>query len=395
MPNPNPEIDVRRLGMMDPKITVLPGVAELLGGESFPRCESPSLRLEKIVRVGGDSKKDEVSAVVACHQKNAKRIPPVVPKDAVMFSAKLGARLIINQAGGVLENAGLCLHRHYGDPYIPGSAVKGIARHAAWCEWRDEQDDGKKQQIAQRIVRVFGYPTGDKALDDYLCPDKDKRVATAGNVCFFAAVPEGRVALAVDIVNCHHSEYYGGKRPQAFDDESPNPQFFPVIEEGAIFSFCLKAVGSNTSQETSETLLMQAKNWLLTALTLHGAGAKTVSGYGWFIFDSERDEREAEERRLQQEKDAQAERLRLEEEARLATLDPVERETEKLLKLASEPFAHFAKELSAKSEEERRAFVRVMRHPEKKKWWKMKQKKDVALADSIRAVAEELGETLT
>ncbi len=267
MPTPNPEIDVRRLGTMALKITVLPEVVELLGGESLPRCESPSLRLEKIVRVGGDPKKDEVSAVVACHQKRAKRIPPVVPKGAVMFSAKLGARLIVNQAGGVLENAGLCLHRHYGDPYIPGSAVKGIARHAAWCEWCDEQDDGKKQQIAQRIVRVFGYPTGDKALDDYLCPDKDKRVATAGNVCFFAAVPEGRVALAVDIVTPH-----GGN-----DWSDPVPSPFPVVEKDVVFRFVLSPRGMMAVDDVEA-----ACNWLRTGVCHHGIGTKNNAGYGWF-----------------------------------------------------------------------------------------------------------------
>jgi CRISPR/Cas system CMR subunit Cmr6 (Cas7 group RAMP superfamily) len=53
--------------------------------------------------------------------------------------AQLQSRLMVNMAGGVKENAGLCLDR-FGLPYIPGSAVKGCARRAAlatlheWCE---------------------------------------------------------------------------------------------------------------------------------------------------------------------------------------------------------------------------------------------------------------------
>jgi len=58
---------------------------------------------------------------------------------ATSLFAQLQSRLMVNMAGGVMENAGLCLDR-FGLPYIPGSAVKGCARRAAlaalheWCE---------------------------------------------------------------------------------------------------------------------------------------------------------------------------------------------------------------------------------------------------------------------
>lgn len=53
--------------------------------------------------------------------------------------AQLLSRLMVNMAGGVMENAGLCLDR-FGLPYLSGSAVKGCARRAVlaalreWCE---------------------------------------------------------------------------------------------------------------------------------------------------------------------------------------------------------------------------------------------------------------------
>ena len=56
----------------------------------------------------------------------------------ILFT-QLQSRLMVNMAGGVMENAGLCLDR-FGLPFIPGSAVKGCARRAAigafhdWCE---------------------------------------------------------------------------------------------------------------------------------------------------------------------------------------------------------------------------------------------------------------------
>ena len=105
--------------------TALEKVREVLGGEGFPRCESASLRLEKFVRLGKDdsgkeTKRQEIEAVVS---KNQRSIPQPIPKGGIRFVAKLGGRLIVNQAGGILENAGLCLHRHFNAPYIPGSAV--------------------------------------------------------------------------------------------------------------------------------------------------------------------------------------------------------------------------------------------------------------------------------
>ena len=68
---------------------------------------------------------------------------------------------------------------------------------------------------------------------------------------------------------------------------------------------------------------------------------------------------------------------------------------DQLLKFESEPFVHFAKDLASKTADEQRAFVRLMRHPDKKDWWKMKKKKCAPLADAIRAVAVQLKEELT
>src|ERR1035437_2733694 len=51
-------------------------------------------------------------------------------KPEELLLAELQSRLMINMAGGVMENAGLCMDR-FGVPYIPGSAVKGCARRMA------------------------------------------------------------------------------------------------------------------------------------------------------------------------------------------------------------------------------------------------------------------------
>ena len=249
-------------------------------------CESPSLRLTKYLEIGDKTKATEVNAVVACANKYVPQhvketslftIPKQNGTDGVTIVATLKSRLIVNQAGGILENAGLCLHRHFGYPYIPGSAVKGLARHAAWCEWKAEEDEDKKLEIAKKIAEVFGYPTGDKdGLDEFLKPHVKE---CSGTVCFMAAEPVGKAPLVTDIVTCHHADYYknGGV---ALDNEEPNPQPFPTVESGAKFQFQIVPL-RNCSLDT----LNWAKQWLISAITVYGIGAKTAAGYGWFAYE--------------------------------------------------------------------------------------------------------------
>lgn len=262
--------------------TALSEVRNLLGGEKFPGCESPSLRLEKFVRIGGDNtKREEIDAVVACQRKNGKEpVSSPLPPGGVRFPARLKSRLIVNQAGGILENAGMCLHPHFGYPYIPGSAVKGIARHAAWCAWH-EAEEPEKETIARNIALVFGYPTNDKGLDAYL-EERGYGTKRGGCISFWAAEPDGKVNLATDIVNCHHMKYYGGDDPStvATDDESPNPQFFPAVEKDCTFLFTLVPL-----RDADKEKVGLAKEWLIQAITENGAGAKTSAGYGWFEYE--------------------------------------------------------------------------------------------------------------
>lgn len=255
--------------------------------------ESPSLRMSKFAQIPvkgqdpDDAKKDEVNEIV----KTANRfqlVPGLDPfmdlPDSRTFTTKLCSRLIVNSAGGVLENAGLSLHRNLGYPFIPGSAVKGVARHAAWCEWHDA-DEADRERIARSIAAVFGYPTNDRSddgLDDYLA-QKCGELPHAGAVCFFGAIPMGRARLETDILNVHHREYYGMGRKVATDDENPTLCYFPVVAADSEFRFTVKRVRRSLSDEDFK----KAEMWLKTALSLHGIGAKTSAGYGWFDVDAE------------------------------------------------------------------------------------------------------------
>lgn len=72
---------------------------------------------------------------------------------------------MVNMAGGVMENAGLCLDR-FGLPCIPGSAVKGCSRRAAlaalreWCETGQQPGptEGDKDNLFKAACQDFTSP---------------------------------------------------------------------------------------------------------------------------------------------------------------------------------------------------------------------------------------------
>jgi CRISPR type III-B/RAMP module RAMP protein Cmr6 len=288
-------------------VTATNQVCDALGGPGFPKLESPSLRLEKFVRLEHANKYREVDAVVKIasqHQLFAKTQHYSAFPTASATVQQLQSRLIVNQAGGVLENAGLCLHRHFGFPTIPGSAVKGAARHHAWLLWQDARevgDDSQASEYALKLALTFGFPSGDRTdagLDAFLItkyPDlfanEGKLRAFAGGVAFFPAQPVGKAKLVTDIVTCHHPEYYSTDRARATDDENPIPNPFPAVEAGTAFEFAIAPVRRNVSWACKLAGLADfipvdfAMHCLKQAVEVNGIGAKTNAGYGWFAED--------------------------------------------------------------------------------------------------------------
>lgn len=247
-------------------------IVQLLSPD-FSKCESPSLRLEKFVVCGGsqDQRALEVKRVVDCHKRYSKRVlsPRLSHPLGQSFTLELGGNLMVNQSGGILENAGLCLDRFRGWPQIPGSSLKGVASHAAYREWCDSHS----HDLAERIFAVFGYPTGHKDLDDTY-PEHPEQ---AGQVSFLPAVPAGTPALTADICTSHHPKYYQGKLQTAVDSEEPIPLVFPAVQAGTAFVFTLIPL-----RQAKPSVLDDAQTWLRRALTHDGVGAKTAAGYGWF-----------------------------------------------------------------------------------------------------------------
>ncbi len=212
----------------------------------------------------------------------ARRTVLAAMPNAMTFTARLGARMMVNHAGGVIENAGLALDRHSGVPYIPGSTLKGIARIGAVLS-------GAKPE---EVALVFGWANTQNPEPDLPHPKNLPATSFGGTVAFLPAFPTGTAPLERDIVTVHHQKYYRGDDmyPQAYDNEEPIPNEFPTIKAGAEFQFVVSLAAGARLGITRKDLglpdafdpLAKAREWLLAGLTDHGVGSKTAAGYGWF-----------------------------------------------------------------------------------------------------------------
>lgn len=173
---------------------------------------------------------------------------------------------------GALENAGIALHPLYGFVWLPGSGLKGMTR--AWAEtiWAPAQPDVR--DAWDKIYAVFG--TGPRAgkKDAWIPKDIGQPVEGVGQVVFHDAWPVQWPKLARDIVNNHHSKYYGGECGPG-DWEAPNLVSFLVVVAGTEFDFAVSNRGTG-----DPGLADLAIQWMSAALLHAGTGAKTAAGYG-------------------------------------------------------------------------------------------------------------------
>jgi CRISPR-associated protein Cmr6 len=272
---------------------------------------------------------------------------------------QLQSRLLVNLSGGILENSGLCLHRFFGVPMIPGSSLKGIARHIALDKVRQALTVPGKSAALRQVALTFGWADNDwQASEKRKCdfrivagdewqevwrdcvlallhelnlPLSRKHEKTPwkalgsfrGAVAFLPAVakcPAKKDILEADLVNCHHKDYYQSADPEklALDIENPVPNFFPAVRAGIDFVFTLVPTpGAAERQPDIASHLEFAQDCLCRGLSENGAGAKTNAGYGWF------DENQAASEQLSKKRDEEGKTE--EEEDTLTNMTPAER----------------------------------------------------------------------
>jgi CRISPR-associated protein Cmr6 len=220
--------------------------------------------LEYQVEGGGDNaKKPHFEKVAECRVSSAyvtffKQWRDNLERTgAVIQVAQAQGRLAIGLGSeSVLETA-ITLHHTYGVPYIPGSALKGLA--ARYARTRLDEETWGKDKEAYKVL--FGDTTG------------------AGYVTFFDAlyipgVIKDDRPLALDVITVHHPEYYRGENSPPTDWDNPNP--VPFLSTTGSYLIALHG---------TESWVNAAYEILELALAEEGIGAKTSSGYGRMIFE--------------------------------------------------------------------------------------------------------------
>ena len=165
---------------------------------------------------------------------------------------------------GVLETS-VMLHRTYGVPYIPGSALKGLAASYA------------------RLMAGKGWESGSPAYKTVF-----GEANGAGYITFFDALYVPNSArnnhpLCPDIITVHHAEYYKGDGQPPADWESPIP--VPFLSAVGHYLIVLAAPELDNGQAWIDRVF----EILQEALLVMGIGAKTSSGYGRMKLDSTSD----------------------------------------------------------------------------------------------------------
>jgi CRISPR-associated protein Cmr6 len=169
-------------------------------------------------------------------------------------------RLVVGMGvKGSLE-VGMTLHHVYGFPFIPSTAVRGIAR--AYAEEIAHASNSDR-------VQIFGSES----------KKTDNHESRMGEVMFLDSVPVKLPTLDLDIMNPHYPKYYNKPENNPPGDwQDPTPILFLAVAPQSQFWFGLAS--------KDRTFLEKAVEWLQEGLTNLGVGAKTSSGYGYFSRES-------------------------------------------------------------------------------------------------------------
>ncbi|MDO3411205.1 type III-B CRISPR module RAMP protein Cmr6 [Saccharibacillus sp. CPCC 101409] len=199
-------------------------------------------------------------------------------KAQLSFRVRSVSPLAVGHGGGGVLETGLALHRIYGVPYLPATALKGLAVHYAHSIAGAEESLSALRQGGSDAEVLFGSQAAAGFIrfhDALIIPDK------AGD------------ALKLDVLTPHHQDYNGiviaegnerNEHPAPRDDDSSVP--IPFLTAGGEFLIVLTCEGE---EESAAQWLEIAKEILLQALEREGIGAKTNAGYGR-MEESERNE---------------------------------------------------------------------------------------------------------
>jgi CRISPR-associated protein Cmr6 len=180
------------------------------------------------------------------------------------YQASTQGRLIVGLGVQSVRETNIALLHTWGVPYIPGSALKGLAAATASQMSTDPawKSETKTRKQGDQHATLFG------------------NTSSSGYVIFHDAwwVPDSqeKIPLDRDIMTVHHQEYYSGKEEPPADWDNPTPVAF-LTTKG---KFLVALSGPRPWVDA-------AAKWLLLGLELLGVGAKTAVGYGRMTWEPE------------------------------------------------------------------------------------------------------------
>jgi CRISPR-associated protein Cmr6 len=229
----------------------------------------------------------------------------VAAAGAVVFTMWTESPLIIGLGvKGTLETA-LTLHPLYGFPYLPGSALKGISRAAAFFDLarklgieavdnaeflrlKARKEKTPLQKLAETLDDDERLEMNDVSKWPEVLRSHEEEIREfrhlfgwrggAGGTIFFDGVPARVPVIVPEAMTPHFKGHYSEGTPP-HDADSPNPISLLVVAAHTHFGF---AVGWRNKAGNIK-YRDRAVDWLAEGLTNIGLGGKTASGYGFFV----------------------------------------------------------------------------------------------------------------
>lgn len=191
-----------------------------------------------------------------------------------LFAAEARGRLVVGLGAQSVRETNVALLHTWGVPFLPGSALKGLASaaaHALSGEATTWKKAGTERSQGADHVLLFGDTT------------------QAGYVVFHDAwwVPspnDTTLPLDLDVMTVHHPDYYRDGAAAPADWDEPNPVAFLTARGRYLVAL-----------SGPEAWVARAREWLELGLAELGLGAKTQAGYGRMSLTPELTQREIAE----------------------------------------------------------------------------------------------------
>ncbi len=217
--------------------------------------------------------------------------------DVKAVCVEASSRVAVGLGADSSLETSLRLHKTYGTPLLPGSALKGLVSHYTkrfLGGWDDQAAPPIKTcaDAANDLARRRFLPSPENwpskeakqaAKDDGVL-DNDGHtiydnlfgnVDLAGGLVFHDAwfIPgtAGNLPFLKDVMTVHHTDYYGDKGEPPADYDNPNPVAYVDVRPKSCFLLVIQG---------TEGWRDLAMDLLVDALAQEGIGAKTSSGYG-------------------------------------------------------------------------------------------------------------------